>query len=314
MRQFQKEQSDMMSGFLAEQRERDLLRDSQLEGLKHEFKESCGKIAQQVVELRENTKGLSARLSEVSACATSAATKIESIEQRLSALESNAAKGASIPLQLDSLIGRAAGSGFGGAGGPSGPPGPPGRGGDVGPFVPTKVFLRGWSTYGQPETGISEERVLSIMDALLSSVPEGQRGWVARCQAPYFRNWQGTFSLHPFVTSDQAFQLCKSFNTHLEGEAVLVNGKKLFTVVEAPAWKRLRNAALMRAQEAFLRVRPGWAHRLKVDFAGGELWCTEPVVSIGSWSRSSQAWAWKDTSLLLLQVTKDELEAPALPE
>jgi hypothetical protein len=176
------------------------------------------------------------------------------------------------------------------------------------------VFLRGWSTYGQPETGISEERVLGIMEALLASLPETQRAWVLRTQAPYFRNWQGTFLLKNSVSGEQAFQLSKAMNSHLESEAVLVNGKKLFTVVEAPAWKRLRNAALMRAQEAFLRARPGWAHRLRVDFAGGELWCTEPVASVGSWNRSAQAWAWKDASLAMLQVAKDELTAPAVLE
>jgi hypothetical protein len=305
MKSFQSEQQTMMQSFLGEQRARDLEREAAFESLRMDVRTSCEAVTGQVQELKASTVALGTRLNEVSACATDVRNRFEALEKRVESIEKGGHVAAAARLNMYQLPGQRPSGGGGGGGG-----GGPGSA-EAGRFVPTKIYLRGWSKYGDPQSGISEDRVVTVMEALLSSLPAALRDRVLRCQAPYFRNWQGTFLLRETVSPDMAFELNKSMNEKLVEDQVLINGRKLYCVVEAPAWKRFRNGAIMRAKDKVLLLREGWEHKLKCDFAAGELWCTEPVLSLGQWRRNEEQWKWNIENLTRLQLSVADLERAA---
>jgi hypothetical protein len=299
----------MMQSFLGEQRARDLEREAAFESLRMDVRTSCEAVTCQVQELKASTAALGTRLNEVSACATDVRNRFEALEKRVESIEKGGHAAAAARLNLDQLLGqRPSGGGGGGGGGGPGPSAVAGR------FVPTKIYLRGWSKFGDPQSGISEDRVVTVMEALLSSLPAAQRDRVLRCQAPYFRNWQGTLLLRETVSPDMAYELNKSMNEKLVEDQVLINGRKLYCVVEAPAWKRFRNGAIMRAKDKVLLLRTGWEHKLKCDFAAGELWCLEPVLSLGQWRRNEEQWKWNTENLARLQLSVGDLERAAVEQ
>jgi hypothetical protein len=300
MKSFQQEQSSMMQQFLAGQTARDLERDTALEALRNDVKSSVDGVAAQIQEIKTTNVALGQRLNEVASCATDVRTKFEGLEQRVAALEKGPALQGARRLNLDGLVGNPGGGGGGG------PPG--GSHESSGRFVPSKIFLRGWATFNDPSTGISEDRLVPVMEALVSSLAAGDRDCVLRCQAPYFRNWQGVFLLQPHVTGDRAFALCKSMNDKVREDDILINGKRLYAVVEAPAWKRMRNGAVLKAKDKYVALRPGSAAKLKCDFAAGELWLTEPILSLGTWRRNEGEWRWCTASLDALGIRVEDLE------
>ena len=175
-------------------------------------------------------------------------------------------------------------------------------------FIPTKLYLRGWAQFGEPSSGLQGDVVLPIMDALIQALPSGLQSRIIRCQCPYFRNWQGIFVLTEDTSSEQAWEISSRLNAKLKTDKAELHGRSLYVVVEAPQWKRERNASLMRAKRALTSYAPEIELHLHADWASGELWHkSSPILKIGSQPRVG-SWKWIEDALKELKVDVSKLK------
>jgi hypothetical protein len=131
---------------------------------------------------------------------------------------------------------------------------------------------------------------LALLNAGTQALPQSQRSLISKVQAPYFKNWKGSLRFVDGVSKDQAYEILTSLRAYMtqNEQRLLINGRKLYPVLEQPEWVRARNAVLARASEVFREARPDI--EIKSGYPSGELWAIQPrEIQLGKYNRWNRA-------------------------
>jgi hypothetical protein len=160
---------------------------------------------------------------------------------------------------------------------------------------------------------LPEETVKSIMKALMMRAPSRITDNIKEISAPNFRNWQGVFVFKPGTLPDLIYEFAKLLNEVLKNDPnMLVGGKTLYVSVDKPAWKKLQNSLVAKAERALKHFLPSESNvQIRIDWSSGQLWQTAPVETyLGGPSRTqynSISFKWSKEGILALGVNFDQV-------
>ena len=174
-------------------------------------------------------------------------------------------------------------------------------------FKPSKIYIRGWSVFGDMDknvNGLPEEVLVPILEELIASIPAPLREHVLRAEAPFHRNWQGVIRFRDGTDSEAVWSVHRHLKTL---PAMIINGKKLYPVVEQPAWERSQASLLKRAERIVASKRSEVS--VKIDYSAAKLWSTAPEdLFLGGISRPTGQWKWSGDALKLMNATVADLD------
>jgi hypothetical protein len=172
-----------------------------------------------------------------------------------------------------------------------------------GPFICRKIFVRGWTEFGDDDSkgelaevlkGVGQSLVARLPSELSSylEVPD-QRFW-----DPRYRNRQLTINLHMSAPENAGFKIMSYLNDSFKSNPVLVLNKPIYITRDMELWQKQRNGALVRSKKAILPyLLPGIS--VVQDWPGGQLWLKKgdgSEVIVGFWKRDD-GWTWRDESV-----------------
>jgi len=184
----------------------------------------------------------------------------------------------------------------------------PGRRSDI--FVPSKIYVRGWSDYGS-DAGVPKHEVPPLVEALLNS--DVMRPHVDKIRgyfAPGLLARQIILNLDPdkCVSRQDIWSLRDAVVEHFSNKVIL--GKPIRVSIEQPQWKQERNKVLLRAKDVWEKLCPH--ARVTLDWDLAALWTENPVLQIGKVSQGSFEWSRVGVPTVGRDVTVEALRAASL--
>jgi hypothetical protein len=165
-------------------------------------------------------------------------------------------------------------------------------------FVASRIFLRGWCDFGmETQHGITKDhakalvnRIWGYLDRDVCSyfIPPPRHFYTAR-----FRSSQIVLALKDTAKAGDAEWLAEQLNDVLRSKHVMHNDRQVFAVAEKELWKRLRNAAIIKAEKVIMNecTVPDCMHIEKAWSDGALLAVLEGrTFALGEWK--SDAWSW----------------------
>jgi hypothetical protein len=168
------------------------------------------------------------------------------------------------------------------------------------PFVPEKVFVKGFCPYGRDdEFALSKRDAAALAASLISLLPDEWRDRVSQPNFLYRRNRQITLPLTGITTCNDVYQLVEAWNTELKTRKIKSNGFDVWVQADAPEFVKLRRRCLAKAMACVRNecnmdgaaFEPDWpAGVLYVSLRGQE-------IDIGSVQKTGE-FKWKQEGLL----------------
>ena len=178
-------------------------------------------------------------------------------------------------------------------------------------FIPNRAFIRGWSDFEtKATTMLPGENVVAVMNAVRDHMPHAATRCISNMSAPYFRNWQGTFSFADNTNPDDIFAFAKLANEVLKQDDMKLNNKQLYITVDKPPWKKEQNSMVARADRTFRAMQNANVLTCRIDWSSGQLWCTAPREALLggiSRTRSGPVWKWEEDAISRLGVSMVDL-------
>jgi hypothetical protein len=116
------------------------------------------------------------------------------------------------------------------------------------PFVPEKVFVKGFCPYGRDdEYALSKKDAAALAASLISLLPDEWRDRVCQPNFLYRRNRQITLPLTGISTRNDVYQLVEAWNTELKSRKIKSNGFDVWIQADAPEFVKLRRRCLAKA-------------------------------------------------------------------
>jgi hypothetical protein len=173
-------------------------------------------------------------------------------------------------------------------------------------FVATRIFLRGFCDFGAEAThGISKAQAKTVVDELFSHL---DRSTAAYFMAPprhfytaRFRSSQIVLALRDNVQTGDAEHVTEQLNDTIRSQRLVYHGRPIFAVAEKELWKRIRNAALIKAANVIANhcTVPPDCH-IEKAWADGTLFAVveQHTYPLGIWKNDT--WVWNESSLRAL--------------
>jgi exonuclease VII large subunit len=173
-------------------------------------------------------------------------------------------------------------------------------------FIAARIFLRGFCDFGAEATqGISKAQAKTIVDGLFSHLDRSITAYFPASPRHYytarFRSSQIVLTLRDTVQQGDAEYVTEQLNEAIRAHHMAYLGRSLFAVAEKELWKRIRNAALIKAANVIANhcTVPPNCH-IEKAWADGTLFAVvdDHTYPLGTWKNDS--WAWNEASLRAL--------------
>jgi hypothetical protein len=116
------------------------------------------------------------------------------------------------------------------------------------PFVPEKVYVKGFCPYGRDdEYALSKKDAAALAASLIGLLPDEWRDRVCQPNFLYRRNRQITLPLTGTSTRNDVYQLVEAWNTELKSRKIKCNGFDVWIQADAPEFVKLRRRCLAKA-------------------------------------------------------------------
>jgi hypothetical protein len=161
-------------------------------------------------------------------------------------------------------------------------------------FVPTKLMIRGWSEYGDRESGkngLTRTEAQAILEGLVADLPNDMQSLV-QIAAPFHRNWQLTLRFQNDLPSDDCWSVFKEVKKLCEKTEL--RGNKLYCIMESPPWKLIAKKHMRAAGQAIRELLKKDV-QYSFDWKQSQLWISaitgEPLdIMAGSEYRRDSVW------------------------
>jgi hypothetical protein len=173
-------------------------------------------------------------------------------------------------------------------------------------FVASRIFLRGWCDFGaETSHGISKEQAKSLVDRIWRHLDRETYAYFAEPPRHFytarFRSSQIVLALRDNIKAGDAEWLAGQLNETLKAKSVVHDGRAVFAVAEKELWKRLRNAAVIKASKVIYNecsVPDDW--QIEKAWADGALSAVHEGDNfhVGTWK--NDRWSWNAESLRTL--------------
>jgi chaperonin cofactor prefoldin len=179
-------------------------------------------------------------------------------------------------------------------------------------FVASRIFLRGWCEYGmETQHGITKDHAKSLVNRIWGYLNRDTSSYfVAPPRHFYtarFRSSQIVLALKDTAKAGDAEWLAEQLNDVLRSKHVSHNDRQVYAVAEKELWKRLRNAAIIKAEKVILNecTVPDCMHLEKAWPDGALLAVLEGrTYTLGEWK--SDAWLWNSDIRVLWPTVQTE--------
>ena len=172
-------------------------------------------------------------------------------------------------------------------------------------FIPRRIFLKGWSGFGEEmERGLSEKQCKELTARLIFFVPIDIRSMIKEDKgvwAESFKNRSITIELKQDCASDGAFVLTRAINDCIKEQGFAINGRNIWAQCDAEEWKKTRNGKMGKGKAVLIQeLQIGADIEIKMDWASGCLYLIGlgKESQAGRWDRQ-RGWIWCDKGLKL---------------
>jgi len=196
----------------------------------------------------------------------------------------------------------------------------------AGPWVPTKLFLRGWSPYDEAvhpraRKGISKEEAAHLYELILSRIPHENARVIQGASYPFFNNTQLVITMKDNTPRELVWEASKAINAVVKGEGfelpaslARIGSVRLYCQVDAPEWQRVRRGLLAKASSWLVKSKAVEERLVRKDWASGCLWATSHsgeslMVGLAERGRSGEVqWTWQPLALEHLGIPEQAVE------
>jgi hypothetical protein len=185
-------------------------------------------------------------------------------------------------------------------------------------FVPTRLFLRGWSPYHRDpdrRVSIDEASAKELMAEIYGHLDSNMQNLVRVHLQPCYRNFQLTWILQDNIDRQSAFRLRDRVKAICTQHSIMRHNKEVYCALEEEVWKNLKKRGLSQAFEAAQGLAPHHAPFLHRDWVAGALFLKshpqglQHDVRIGFWHVKNEMWIWTESGLAALGVSEQQAAA-----
>jgi hypothetical protein len=182
------------------------------------------------------------------------------------------------------------------------------------PFVPDKMFLRGFCAYGKDATqGLSQERALKLLDLCRGHLPAEHRHVIGSREpsAPYRRNRQVTIWVREGTTRDETMECAKAWSIALKAANINWEGRGIYIVSDTDEITKMRKRAVAQARAVIEQERLLTdGAKVEPDWAAGAVYVVKDGVEhcVGTWNyKKGFVWCASEVSKLWPHISCERL-------